>query len=106
MIVDFAANPTISAPSANQYNLQRACAKGEAEYNSRIVFPSTKRRDRHMTLRGILEIIGIAVVGQLGAAVQGAQKATQEPALSDQVFNNVQALDGNPVDAFLEPLAI
>src|SRR6266581_2171950 len=44
MTVDLAASLIIPAPSANQYNLQRACTKGEAEYNSRIVFPFTQKK--------------------------------------------------------------
>jgi len=59
-----------------------------------------------MTLRGILAIIGIAVVGLIGAALAGAQTAPQQPALSDQVFKNVQALKGIPVDDFLETMGI
>src|SRR5205823_14695042 len=71
-----------------------------------IVFPSTQRRDRHMTLRGILAIIGIAVLGLISVAFAGAQTAPQQPLLSDQVFKNVQALKGIPVDDFLETMGI
>ena len=59
-----------------------------------------------MTLRGILAIIGIAVVGLIGVAFAGAQTASQQPLLSDQVFKNVQALKGIPVDDFLETMGI
>src|SRR5881397_4353580 len=60
-----------------------------------------------MRLRGILlAIIGIAVVGLTGAASAGGQTAPQQPALSDQVFKNVQALKGIPVDDFLETMGI
>src|SRR6266705_3248162 len=88
--------------------ISRSCAKGEADYNSRIVFPSTQGRERHMRLRGILlAIFGIAVVGLTGAALAGGQTAPQgNPLLSDQVFKNVQALKGIPVDDFLETMGI
>src|SRR5438046_5871338 len=61
-----------------------------------------------MRLRGILlAIIGIAVVGLTGAALAGGQTAPQgNPLLSDQVFKNVQALKGIPVDDFLETMGI
>src|SRR5213594_2608238 len=60
-----------------------------------------------MRLRGILlAIIGIAVVGLTGAASAGGQTAPQGPLLSDQVFKNVQALKGIPVDDFLETMGI
>ncbi len=61
-----------------------------------------------MRLRGILlAIIGIAVVGLTGAPLAGGQTAPQgNPLLSDQVFKNVQALKGIPVDDFLETMGI
>src|SRR5436190_21300510 len=61
-----------------------------------------------MRLRGILlAIIGIAVVGLTGAGLAGGQTAPQgNPLLSDQVFKNVQALKGIPVDDFLETMGI
>ena len=61
-----------------------------------------------MRLRGILlAIIGIAVAGLTGAGLAGGQTAPQgNPLLSDQVFKNVQALKGIPVDDFLETMGI
>src|SRR5438876_11868221 len=61
-----------------------------------------------MRLRGILlAIIGIAVVGLTGAALAGGQTAPQgNSLLSDQVFKNVQALKGIPVDDFMETMGI
>ena len=57
--------------------------------------------------RGILAATGIAVVGLIGAALAHAQSASQEkPLLAEQVFKNVQALKGIPVDDFLETMGL
>jgi hypothetical protein len=51
--------------------------------------------------------IGIAVVGLIGAGLAGAQnEAQQSPLLAEQVFKNVQALKGIPVDDFLGTMGI
>ena len=53
----------------------------------------------------MLAAIGIAVAGLIG--VTAAQTAPQEkPLLSDQVFKNVQALKGIPVDEFLGTMGL
>src|SRR5437870_6195088 len=60
-----------------------------------------------MTLRGILATTGIAVAGLIGVALARAQTSAQDkPLLSDQVFKNIQALKGIPVDDFLETMGI
>src|SRR2546428_4288224 len=60
-----------------------------------------------MTLRGLLATTGIALVGLIGVALAPAQTSAQDkPLLSDQVFKNVQALKGIPVDDFLETMGI
>ena len=57
--------------------------------------------------RGILAATGIAVVGLIGAVLAHAQSAPQEkPLLAEQVFKNIQALKGIPVDDFLETMGI
>jgi photosynthetic reaction center cytochrome c subunit len=57
--------------------------------------------------RGILAAAGIAGVALIGAASGAAQNAPQQkPLLAEEVFKNVQALKGIPVDDFLETMGI
>src|SRR5580658_1229743 len=57
----------------------------------------------HMTPRSI----EITVVALLGAGLAAAQSATpQKPLMSDQVFKNVRALKGIPVDDFMETMGL
>ena len=59
------------------------------------------------TGRGILAATGIAVVALMGAALAAAQPAQPEkPLLAEQVFKNIQALKGIPVDDFLQTMGI
>ncbi len=55
--------------------------------------------------RGLLAAAGIAIVVLIGAVLATAQNAAQ-PLLSDQVFKNVQALKGIPVDDFMETMGL
>ena len=56
--------------------------------------------------RGILAATGIALAAWIGG-LAAAQTAPQEkPLLSDQVFKNVQALKGIPVDEFLGTMGL
>ena len=65
------------------------------------------RQRMRLWSRGILAATGIAVVGLIGAALAHAQSASQEkPLLAEQVFKNVQALKGIPVDDFLETMGL
>ncbi|HYR41861.1 MAG TPA: hypothetical protein VER98_02480, partial [Terriglobia bacterium] len=53
------------------------------------------------------KITGIAVAALLGVALAASQAAPQEkPLMSDQVFKNVQALKGIPVDDFMETMGL
>ena len=62
---------------------------------------------RRIRLWWIFASTGIAVAGLIGAAFAAAQAAPQEkPLLSDQVFKNVQALKGIPVDDFMETMGL
>jgi photosynthetic reaction center cytochrome c subunit len=57
--------------------------------------------------QGILAATGIAVVGLIGAGSAVAQPASQDkPLLAEQVFKNIQALKGIPVDDFLETMGV
>jgi photosynthetic reaction center cytochrome c subunit len=57
--------------------------------------------------RGILAAAGIMVVGILGGGLAAAQPATQQkPLLAEQVFKNIQALKGIPVDDFMEAMGL
>src|SRR5580700_11675581 len=57
----------------------------------------------HMTPRSI----EITVVALLGAGLAVAQTAApQKPLMSDQVFKNVRALKGIPVDDFMETMGL
>jgi photosynthetic reaction center cytochrome c subunit len=57
--------------------------------------------------RGILAATGIAVVGLMSAGSAAAQPASPEkPLLAEQVFKNIQALKGIPVDDFLETMGV
>src|SRR5438045_1077587 len=59
-----------------------------------------------MTLSG-KTIAGIAAAGLLAVGLAAAQTAPQDkPLLSDQVFKNVQALKGIPVDDFMETMGL
>jgi len=49
---------------------------------------------------------GIAVAGLLGALSVARVASQERPLLSDQVFKNVQALKGIPVDEFLGTMGI
>jgi photosynthetic reaction center cytochrome c subunit len=54
-----------------------------------------------------LAAIGMTVIGMMGAGLAVAQPATQpKPLLAEQVFKNVQALKGIPVDDFMETMGI
>ena len=47
------------------------------------------------------------VIGMMGAGLAAAQPATQpKPLLAEQVFKNIQALKGIPVDDFMETMGI
>ena len=57
--------------------------------------------------RGLLAAIEIAAVALIGAGMAVAQSATpQKPLTSDQVFKNVRALKGIPVDDFMETMGL
>ena len=57
--------------------------------------------------RGILAAAGVTVAGLIGAWIAAAQPASQpKPLLAEQVFKNVQALKGIPVDDFLQTMGI
>src|SRR5437867_4210344 len=57
--------------------------------------------------RAILAATGIAIAGLMGAAYAPAQTAPQDkPLLAEEVFKNVQALKGIPVDDFLGTMGI
>jgi photosynthetic reaction center cytochrome c subunit len=58
-----------------------------------------------MTLR-FLAATGIAVVALIGARTAAQTPPQDRPLLSDQVFKNVQALKGIPVDEFLGTMGI
>src|SRR5947199_7658556 len=65
------------------------------------------QRMRLKSGRGILAAAGIAVVGLIGAGLASAQSASQEkPLLAEEVFKNVQALKGIPLDEFLGTMGI
>src|SRR2546425_645537 len=65
------------------------------------------QRMRLWSGRGILAATGIAIVGLIGAGLVAAQSASQEkPLLAEEVFKNVQALKGIPVDDFLGTMGI
>jgi len=53
--------------------------------------------------RGILAATGITLVGLIGA---GSALAQQKPVMAEQVFKNIQALKGIPVDDFMETMGI
>jgi len=51
--------------------------------------------------------IGMTVIGMMGAGLAVAQPAIQpKPLLAEQVFKNIQALKGIPVDDFMETMGI
>ena len=54
----------------------------------------------------IRAVTGIAVAGLLGALSVARVASQERPLLSDQVFKNVQALKGIPVDEFLGTMGI
>ena len=55
----------------------------------------------------LLAAIGITVIGMMGAGLAVAQPAIQpKPLLAEQVFKNIQALKGIPVDDFMETMGI
>ena len=55
----------------------------------------------------ILAAIGMTVIGMMSAGLAVAQPATQpKPLLAEQVFKNIQALKGIPVDDFMETMGI
>jgi hypothetical protein len=58
-----------------------------------------------MTLR-ILAATGIAVAALIGARTAAQTPPQEKPLLSDQVFKNVQALKGIPVDEFLGTMGL
>jgi len=59
----------------------------------------------HMWLR--VAAIGMTVIGMMGAGLAVAQPAIQpKPLLAEQVFKNIQALKGIPVDDFMETMGI
>ena len=59
----------------------------------------------HMRLR--VAAIGMTVIGMMGAGLAVAQPAIQpKPLLAEQVFKNIQALKGIPVDDFMETMGI
>ncbi|PYR69592.1 MAG: hypothetical protein DMF88_05605, partial [Acidobacteria bacterium] len=49
---------------------------------------------------------GIALAAFVGALTSARLESQQRPLLSDQVFKNVQALKGIPVDEFLGTMGI
>src|SRR5437660_9796902 len=53
------------------------------------------------------KLLQITLVALMGAGLAVAQPASQEkPLLAEQVFKNVQALKGIPVDDFLQTMGI
>src|SRR6202049_3750569 len=57
--------------------------------------------------RGMLAACLIMAFGLIGAGLAGAQPASQEkPLMAEQVFKNIQALKGIPVDDFLQTMGI
>jgi len=55
----------------------------------------------------ILAAAGITALGLIGAGAALAQSASQEkPLLAEQVFKNIQALKGIPVDDFLQTMGV
>src|SRR5712691_6007740 len=68
---------------------------------------SSGQRMKPWSGRGMLAATGIAVAAFISAASGAAQNAPQEkPLLAEQVFKNVQALKGIPVDDFLETMGV
>ncbi len=64
-------------------------------------------RTKSWSGRGILAATEIAVVALMGAGLAAAQPASQDkPLLAEQVFKNIRALRGIPVDDFLETMGI
>jgi photosynthetic reaction center cytochrome c subunit len=65
------------------------------------------QRKRLWSRRGILATTEITVVALIGAGLAVAQPASQDkPLLAEQVFKNVQALKGIPVDDFMETMGL
>jgi photosynthetic reaction center cytochrome c subunit len=57
--------------------------------------------------RGILAAAAIGIAALMGARLTSAQTASQDkPLLAEQVFKNIQALKGIPVDDFMETMGI
>ena len=57
--------------------------------------------------RGILAAAGMMAAGIMSGGFAAAQPATQQkPLLAEQVFKNIQALKGIPVDEFMETMGI
>src|SRR5579872_6256998 len=55
----------------------------------------------------MLAAMGMTVIGMMGSGLAVAQPATQpKPLLAEQVFKNIQALKGIPVDDFMETMGI
>ena len=65
------------------------------------------QRKRPWSRRGILATTEITVVALIGAGLAVAQSAPQEkPLMAEQVFKNVRALKGIPVDDFMETMGL
>ena len=65
------------------------------------------QRERLWPGRGILAATEITVFALIGAGLAVAQSASQEkPLMAEQVFKNIQALKGIPVDDFMETMGL
>ena len=65
------------------------------------------QRERPRPGRGIVAATEITVVALIGAGLAVAQSASQEkPLMAEQVFKNIRALKGIPVDDFMETMGL
>ena len=65
------------------------------------------QRERLWPRRGILAATEITAVALIGAGLAAAQSASQEkPLMAEQVFKNIRALKGIPVDDFMETMGL
>src|SRR5450432_2705881 len=65
------------------------------------------QRERLRRGRGILVATELAVIALAGAGLAAAQSASQEkPLMAEQVFKNIRALKGIPVDDFMETMGL
>src|SRR4051812_17081068 len=65
------------------------------------------KKMKFSTIGGILAATGILALGLMGAKLVSAQSATPEkPLMAEQVFKNIRALRGIPVDDFMQTMGI